>query len=183
MAYFNDEKLEKLAGKYGWNGKVLSSSKDYLFINNANLGSNKSSLNVSQNVTLKVEKTNNKIKNSLMISRTHNGSNNWPDGDNINYARILVPLGSTLISAEKDGYSFTNEITIGEESGKTSFGYWNNTKVGATQTIILNYYLPNYFSYYDILIQKQSGSIADSFNLIINGKQGFNKKIQKDIQI
>jgi hypothetical protein len=112
------------------------------------------------------------IINTLTIKRKHHGLNGaiFTGVNNVNFLRIFVPKGSRLISA--DGFSipdaslfekpeadwehdldllFNEETTeidpnsgtmISEESGKTVFGNWTQTRPGETSTITFIYELP-----------------------------------------
>ncbi len=112
------------------------------------------------------------VENTVTIKRTHHGLKTalFSGVNNVNYTRLYVPKGSELLSAS--GFSIpadtlfdipdedwivdddlyfaaTRETThkesqtaITEESGKTVFGNWVQTKPGTTSETIFTYRLP-----------------------------------------
>jgi hypothetical protein len=112
------------------------------------------------------------IINTLTVSRTHEGIQGalFSGVNNVDYVRIYTPRGSELLSAsgfnapDEDLFEFTEEdwtvadalyfsestkrthtqtgTDIFEESGKTVFGNWVQTKPGTTSTYTFSYRLP-----------------------------------------
>lgn len=162
-----DSTLSKIVERNNWNGRVKQTEGDYLYINNANLGGLKSSLNVKQEITLKTQvQKNGTILNTLTIIRTHQGDGAWPDSTNQNYTKVLVPKGSLLKS--KQGIE---EVNYQEELGKSVFGFWTTVAPGETKTFQISYLLPFKFEKekeYTLLVQKQPGSLPDQFNFILD---------------
>jgi hypothetical protein len=158
-----------------------------------------------------------KILNKLTITRTHNGINGamFTGVNNVDFLRIYVPQGSKLISASgftipdislfeapdadwtQDSDVLFNEenavvdpttsTIISEESGKTVFGNWVQTKPGETSTVTFTYELPfeistdvgllqtvknkvglNNGETYSLLVQKQSGILNRETNVTIS---------------
>lgn len=179
---FKDRALSNIVLKNNWAGEVKNTNSDYLYINNANLGGMKSSLNVKQKITLKSQIQDDKtILNTLTIVRTHQGNGIWPDGTNQNYTRVLVPKGSILQS--KRG---VEEIDFQEELGKTVYGFWTTVAPGETKTFEISYLLPfRKDNKYSLLVQKQPGALADQFNFILEGasRWKWNGVINQDKEI
>ena len=101
--YFSNETFQNIFSSYGWTGEILESSKDYLSVNNANIGGNKSDYFIEQK--LKLESTIDQagvVFNTLTITRKNNARPTDKAGENSNliYSRIYTPLGSRFISAE-----------------------------------------------------------------------------------
>lgn len=176
---FKDPDLMRVAQKYNWGGEVKQTSSDYLYINNANLGGMKSSLNVKQNILLKVKvQDDGNILNTLSITRLHQGTGAWPDGINQNYTRVLLPKGSVLVS--KQGI---DTVDFYEELDKTIFGFWTTVAPQESKTFQISYLLPFKIGpKYNLLIQKQPGALADQFNFILEGtsRWRWEGKIDKD---
>ncbi len=112
------------------------------------------------------------IINTLTVARTHEGVQGtlFTGVNNVDYVRIYSPRGSELISASgftppgEELFDFTEEeweiadalfftestkrthaqtgTDIFEESGKTVFGNWVQTKPGTTSTYTFSYKLP-----------------------------------------
>lgn len=150
-----------------------------------------------------------RVLNTLTITRTHNGISGalFTGVNNVDFLRVYVPKGSHLISASGftipdvslfeepgDDWSQDSDVLFGEEnatvdqgsgtivseeSGKTVFGNWVQTRPGETSTATFVYELPFQISTktgiiqavknkvglsggnaYSILIQKQSGVIS-----------------------
>ena len=176
---FKDSGLMKITRKYNWGGEVKQTSGDYLYINNANLGGMKSSLNVKQNILLKVKvQDDGSILNTLSITRLHQGTGAWPDGTNQNYTRVLLPKGSALVS--KQGI---DAVDFYEELDKTIFGFWTTVAPQESKAFQISYLLPFKIGpKYNLLIQKQPGALADQLNFILEGtsRWRWEGKIDKD---
>lgn len=178
-----NNQLENFINNNNWGGKVADSLEtDFLFINHANLGANKSSLKVKENVQLENVNLSNTSVDHLKITRTNQSDNTWPYGGNRNYTRVLVPLGTKLLSASQDGGDYTNNIEVATEAGKTSFGFWFETNVLSSKIIELTYQLPAGISgaKYSFYWQKQPGTIGDDLQIIANNKLIFNGWVDKD---
>lgn len=160
---------------------------DYLYINNADLAGNKSSFNVEQKVVLNTFiDTNGVVTDSLNITRTHHGTGEWPDGDNFNYQRIIVPKDSILIKADYDGKDISGQIDITQENDKTVFGYWFNTLIGETKVANISYQLAQKLPKvedYSLYWQKQSGVISDYLEVIVNSQKILQEYTDKDREI
>ena len=161
--YLNNNVAQQALADLDIDGRIKDSDSDYLYINNANIGGGKSSLNVSQEVTLNQKTAANPLENTLEITRTHHGNGVWPDADNVNYMRIYVPKGSTLVGTEG---SFELKETL-EENGKTVFAGWFNTEVASKRSTTITYRLPDRIDpkNYSLLIQRQPGANPDTVNL------------------
>ena len=193
MVKFNNDDLQKIALDENWAGTVWPNKKnvDYLQINHSNLGVNKSSLNVSQTAFYSIQKNNGKLTGELSITREHQGTYNWPDGDNVNWTRILVSDGAQLVSAKENNSDITGEIAVSKEADKTVFAFWYKTNVGSKTNINIKYNLPFYVESaegYELDLQKQSGILGDSYKVqfmdqvIFNGLLDSDKKLNAESQ-
>ncbi|MBU0646266.1 DUF4012 domain-containing protein [Patescibacteria group bacterium] len=159
------------------------------------------------------------ITNTVSIARTHHGmpNNLFNNVNNVDYLRLYVPKGSQLLYASGFSipdqslfetpdsnwlmdndlyYSQASQITdpdsgtdIFEESGKTVFGNWLQTKPGTTSVASFTYRLPftldtideadgffakvkNWLGFpatqnYTLTIQKQSGILERNYDVTI----------------
>ena len=182
LFYFYDDNKEKISMENNWAGDVKQVNGDYLYINNSNLGSNKSSLNVSEKFELNSSSLNNTITNTLTITRTHSGSYDWPDGENKNYMRILVPYGAKIISASLDNVDCLKYVETKKEAGKTEFALWVNIVPRSSRILSLSYTLPDNISKtnHTLYLQKQSGNLGDEAKVIIDGIVKFDGKLMFD---
>lgn len=161
QAYSINQKAEQAFIDLGIDGRVKDANSDYLYINNANIGGGKSSKNMVQETAIKQQFVGGRIENILTITRTHRGTGQWPDGDNSNYMRILVPKGSELMST--DGAFELH--TVGEEAGKTVIEGWFTTPVASKKNATIRYRLPTEITRdnYALFIQRQPGENVTSY--------------------
>ena len=152
------------------NGQVKGKSvnSDYFYIVNANLGGKKSSRSVLQNTKIfSTIAEDGSVKHSLAISRKHIGDGGWPDGNNENLMRILVPKGSKLISqAWENNQDEDQKILVTEEAGLTVFEVWFATPIGQEKILKIDYQTPVLAKngQYKIYHQKQPG--AQNLNIV-----------------
>lgn len=184
LAFFNDRGKQRIAKKLNISGEVIDSSSDYLLVVNANLNGGKSSLNVEQEVDYKVFKNSlGKTEASLKITRFH-ASNLWPQILNRNYQRVIVPLGSKLISANLSGEDITSEVSLSTQNGRTIFGYWFSLSPGEEKTVELTYELPLISDQrYFLIYQKQAGTISEQLHIERFSKKVFDGKFDQLIEL
>jgi hypothetical protein len=183
LAYFNDSKMQKLAKELNISGEIYPQSMDYLFVNNANLNGGKSSLNVEQSIRYSLQNRFDKLISSVSVNRKCKSG--WPDILNRNYTRIFVPLGSRLISAYLEDEDITNSINVEQDGSKTSFGAWFSVAPGEDKTLQIFYELPfekKSLTHYNLICQKQPGTIPDNLTIEIEGSSIYQGKLDKSIQ-
>lgn len=153
------------------------------------------------------------ITNTVTIKRTHAGNPESPftGANNVNYQRLYVPKGSVLKHAS--GFTIPNgslfetpdpnwivdpdlqfadasftidddsHTQIYEESGKTVFGNWTQTKPGATTVSTFTYTLP--FTFEHLLTKNKKTELVkawigletrESYSLIIQKQSGANAR-------
>jgi hypothetical protein len=184
----NDSIIEQSILQNNWGGAVQQSSSDYLAVNNANVtdltqqknGGAKTSLQVKESIDYQATQGNNGLTGNLTLTRSNTGNYAWPDGVNINWTRILVPVGSTLISAQMNGQDITSQIEVGTESGKTTFGLWINTSPKTSNVLDISYNLPISSSKYHLLLQTQPGNTGDNVQAVFEGITLFNGFLNHD---
>ncbi|MGA2666994.1 MAG: DUF4012 domain-containing protein [Patescibacteria group bacterium] len=187
--YFKDAQAEQKILAAGWGGQVDDLAElqsitgglipDYLNINVANFGGNKSSFSVSQ----QIEYSTAGKEADLSITRIHHGSDVWPDGVNASYIRVLVPQNSILKEATLNGRDILTSVDVDVESGKTTFGTTVDVGPGQAAVLKLQYELPENFQNYNLVFQKQSGATENSLNVIHSGKVLFNGEVKNDLII
>lgn len=193
LLYSRNDEAEDLINQFNWGGKITGTDRDYLNLSFANLNGHKTDLYINQQVRLKTEiKPDGSVINELSVTRK-NQMPKMPGTENSGFLKILVPLGSTLIS--NSGFSendlpklsennyeqdpdvaawqktvvkdITTDTSIGEEAGKTFFGNWVSTLGGESTTVKLTYKLPFKLSgldKYSLIWQKQPGSLETDFD-------------------
>jgi len=171
LFYAENSIVEDFFDGIGSAGKIIETSGDYLYLSDSNLGANKSSLNtitsVEQNILIE---NSGKANQSLTINKKHNGSYDWPDGENKNLLRIFLPLSAKISSANIEPRSLF---------GKTSVSYWQNTKPGEKSESKIEYSRDNAVNLsgqnfdYKVTIQKQPGIEFFDWNLYLKYPEGW----------
>jgi hypothetical protein len=178
LLYFDDNELQGEVEGRSWGGRIKESPFDYLMVVDTNIGGGKTDRFIESNFSLDVEiDENGDIVNRLRIEKKHQGLRGeiFSGVRNVNWLRIYVPEGSTLISAkgfsrpdqgyfkESKEFYVKNEIleetenkakidlgsgtNIYQESGKTVFANWSMVDPGEKIIIEIDYKLPfNIFS-------------------------------------
>ncbi|MGI6348098.1 MAG: DUF4012 domain-containing protein [Patescibacteria group bacterium] len=173
LLYFDNPELQKEVEYRSWAGEVKEAPLDYLMVVNSNIAGAKTDKVVESNYSLSSElRADGTIWNKLVIERQHpaNESNLFYGVRNVNWMRIYVPLGSTLVRAQgfvapdkeyfkkSEDFLEKNEILessenraeldlesgtkIYQESGKTVFANWTMLDPGQSQVIEIEYQLP-----------------------------------------
>jgi len=153
--YFKDAQMQKQAQAISWAGAVDQNwNKDYLMLVDANLGSFKSDYYVKRSIDYAVDLSAQIPKAHLKITYEHTAKQkDWMTRDYTDFLRIYVPENSWLISQKNfDGAKFGNEF------GRKYFGSIIRVPIGTSETIELDYSLPESIKNdYNLKIQKQAG--------------------------
>ncbi|MCR4314317.1 MAG: DUF4012 domain-containing protein [Candidatus Uhrbacteria bacterium] len=171
--YLADQELERQILAQGWGGEMKQTQGDYLMVVDTNLGGGKTDGVIQEHADLHVDVSQDgTITNTLTISRTHFGIQGllFTGVNNVDYLRVYVPKGSTLLEAS--GFSIPDQslfeipdeewtidddlayglltttvdpqsgTMVSEEHGKAVFGNWVQTMPGSTSTVTIKYRLP-----------------------------------------
>lgn len=144
-----------------------------------NWGGNKANMYLKKNYSLNMDiKSDSVVDYKYQIAVQNDSTENkYPQGDYINYMRVLLPSNAQILSIKglKD-----NKHNIYNENGYKVVGGWFNTSVNSNGTFEISYrvtrsedsYFPirndNYNYTMDINIFKQPGSKKDAYNLTIS---------------
>ncbi|MFH1583244.1 MAG: DUF4012 domain-containing protein [Candidatus Falkowbacteria bacterium] len=173
LFYFMDEDLQAQADNLGWTGRIKNTTGDYLSVINTNIAGGKSDRKIKQEIIHETKiQPDGSIIDDLTIRRVHEAIKREPFSGvrNVNWLRIYVPLGSTLLEASgfkpvdkiffdeemdglendpdvlaSEGVAQTDELTgtkIYNEFGKTVFANWSQLDPGETIEIKIKYKLP-----------------------------------------
>ncbi|MGE5425929.1 MAG: DUF4012 domain-containing protein [Bacillota bacterium] len=196
MLYFADPDLQAKAARYHLDGAMVNAPLDYLMIAHTNIAGQKSDRKMEEEIKHAVTiREDGSIVDTLTIKRTHTGIKReiLTGVRNVDWLRVYVPEGSTLISAS--GFSAPDQVYFDEpeaswesypevessesretidsksgtrvypENGKTVFANWVMTDPGETSVVTLSYRLPFHL---EGAIQEQSWlSLVDGF---LNGQ-------------
>ncbi|MDD4901033.1 MAG: DUF4012 domain-containing protein [Patescibacteria group bacterium] len=203
LFYFTDSGLENKALDLGWGGAMKKTAGDYLNVINTNIGGGKSDRKIEQRIIHRAEiKSDGSIIDNLTIIRAHNGVRGEPfcGARNIDWLRVYVPKGSTLLSASgfkpvdkiffkeinpswrddpevkaAEASAITDQssgVKIYNELDKTVFAGWSQVDPGQSESISLKYELP--FKLTDNTAkpsQKLLDQIIAKANAVINPEQ------------
>lgn len=161
LLYSRNPDLQALIREQGWSGELRHDWGDYVMVVDANMAALKTDAVIDRQIDYKVIEENNVLKAKLVIRYSHSGHFDWKTSRYRTYTRVYVPAGSRLIKAS----GFTqDEVTIGEELGKTYFGAFLSVEPGQIGQLVFEYELPNLlldnlkkFNNYRLTIQKQPG--------------------------
>jgi hypothetical protein len=171
--WFAQPEMQNQASKFGWAGETKSAPGDYLQIIHTNIAGQKTDAVMAEDVSHEVKiLADGSTIVTLIIKRTHQGIKGelFNGVRNVDYLRIYVPLGSSLIEAEgfripdpklfqipDVGYDQDPVIAKREEyevidrrsgtrtsveNGKTVFANWVQTDPGETSEVKFVYQLP-----------------------------------------
>lgn len=193
LFYSRDPAVQAHFSSFNWSGEVRDSDRDYLAVVNTNLGGTKTDLSMEQKISLQsVINGDDSITNTLNITRT-NPLPAKKDLENLDFLRVYVPVGATLISTQgfssvpvpdhlglgqetdSDILAWENatvkhvlsDTFISQEAGKTVFGNWLKVAGQDSKTVTVVYKLPFRLAdldHYSLLLQKQAGAVNQSFS-------------------
>lgn len=177
LFYFFDEETQKVAEEFNAAGRLKDYAYDYLHINDANLGGAKTDMFITRDVEQEIEKGVDGVVTKTLTINYHNpykGSNCNLEAGQLclngtyrDYVRVMVPLGSKLISVVG---SEVKENTL-EEDGKTVFDAFFTMRPESQSKLVFKYTLPANLdlSVYKLLIQKQPGLPTIKYTTLFNG--------------
>lgn len=180
MFYLFDENAQQGIQALNAAGKIKPFEGDYLHINNANLGGQKSNLFTTQ----KVDETYDVGKDGTITKTlTLEYKNDFPPSDcNLergglclnaelrNWLRIYVPKGSKIVESKGSEV----KMTTYDELGKTVFDGFLTVRPLGKKTFTITYTLPFKLddgSSLPVLIQKQAGTDGTPYTITVNGEK------------
>ena len=187
LLYLNNPDLQKMIENNNWSGKVESSQGDYLYVNNSNIDGGKSSVNMNELINLDASiGIDGMVTNKLKVERDYAIQNG--DKNNINFVRLGLPQDATVGQFKpiegnfeqfwNKGYKENKISWQTNEFSKTWLNFWMSTAENKKSQMTLDYF-PGYkltlgdsFDY-QILVQKQPGSLDDTFILKLNYPNGY----------
>lgn len=187
LLYFNDQHFQNLIEQSNWSGTVKHSIGDYLYINNSNIAGGKSSVNIDEALNLDVTvESDGTVANKLSINRSYvsrDGTDN-----NVNFIRLGLPEGTKVDSFSPVSGNFQQFWAKGYKNGqvfwptdefsKSWVNFWmstpSNEKSQADISYTSNYKITVVDNFaYQLLIQKQPGSLSDTVTLVIHYPVGY----------
>ncbi len=187
----NDPDAQKGIEALNWAGRVKDFNGDYLYVNDANFGGQKSNLFVVKNMDIEYTiGSNNTIKKKVTIEyknpKPYSDCNLERGGLCLNatlrnYQRLLVPKGSVLDSSKG------SQVKVGtsEDLGKTVFDAFFTVNPLGKATMTYEYTLPFKPSggKFPLLIQKQPGVDNIPTTIKVNGSKLPTIDLRSDVEM
>jgi len=199
---FSSPTIHNVFAVNGFSSSIWDSRKeeknnfnDFLGISEANFGGNKANYFIERSIVQEEKINEDGLVSSTVSISYANKSNDWPGGDYKNYTRIVLPLGTKLLSVSVDGEKRnivsaitdpliyekelfrvpeTLEVETTKEHGKTVFGFIINIPAKSNKAVAISYLLPKKFVleeslfFYNHKIFKQPGTENDPFRFSLS---------------
>ncbi len=185
LFYFHNDFAQKLAEKYNYAGRIKDYEGDYFHLNNSNFGGLKGNLYIKQKVVqdIKIDSEGKVTKNVDVTLTNPVKADGWLVSIYLNWMRLFVPEGSTLVSKK-----VFKDFTSGEELDKEVYRGFGPTYPKSSSTSNFTYQLPfkvKVGEKYKMLIQKQPGVNEIEMIIKINGvkKEEFKLTTDKELSI
>jgi len=178
----NNNQINSLLSENKWDGSLVDTEGDYLYVVNANLGGTKSNYYVENKMTYEINSMTRDglLRANLYLDYKNNAENDaWPGGPYTDYVRVLVKDGSKLTGAkiinntgeETDIFKDVVVSKVGVYSSfETSFKLLPKESI----RLVISYDLPQKASItkegssYSLYWQKQPGTGKDNYSFIFN---------------
>ncbi len=173
MVYAKDDILQRLIRERGWSGEMKASPEDYLLWVDANLGSLKTDRVIKRTLSYTIASSTKGYLATATMRYQHQGKTDWRTSVYRNYARVFVPLGSTMVGA-LGGRLEPGALGQGVENGRRWFGMYTSLAPGQTKELSFQYLLPPSITNaikqgdYQLFIQKELGTLSPGLTLNLN---------------
>lgn len=184
LFYFHNATAQKLVEKYNYAGRIKEDyDGDYFHLNNSNFGGLKGNLYLQQKVVQNIQiSPDGEVTKSVDVTLINPvKADGWLNSIMLNWMRVYVPKGSSLIS--KKVYK---DFTSGVEFDKEVYRGYGPTYPLNSSTFNFTYKLPFKIipgQKYKMLIQKQAGVGEIDMKIRINNvtKEEFKLKTDKEL--
>ncbi len=193
--YLADEDLEKVVKDMEVAGVMFEEpGADYIKVVDSNVGINKVNAWVKRSTKYSVDVTRSgHLQSTLEITWNNTAQNNtWPHGEYVNYVRVYVPTGVSIVKMEPE----LDEYDVDEEFNRTVITGLVHVPVKEKTSVKITYLLPKDFelgedSEYKLIWEPQPGleneDISFSLNLPVflksDYKTSFDRKLNWPIRI
>jgi UDP-glucuronate decarboxylase len=181
LVYLPNNPLGAVLEDNKWDGGLVKTDGDYLYVVNANLGGTKANYYIENGMEYEIlsETRDGLLRGRLTLTYTHtaNGSS-WPGGPYTNYVRILTQNGSKLtgavVSIGEESEDRFEEVVVSKVGNYNSFETPFVLEPGEVAELVFTYDLPASLSVtkdtrgYDLYWQKQPGTHGDNFSFKFN---------------
>lgn len=172
--HFFNSSLQNAVFEKGWSGTWAKTDGDFLAVVEANLAGMKSDRYIKRDINYRLQiweesKNNYKLNAKVVVNMEHFGDYNVPiSGKYSGYVRVYAPKGSML---KKSNVTTQKETS----SDYAIFGTIVKLDPGQKQTLEFEYEVPSEIfknNNYKLNLIKQSGTINDSYSIVVEGPQG-----------
>lgn len=191
LFYFFDESAQQAAESVNITGNLRSSDSDYFMVVDTNLGGAKQNLFITEDIAMDVQVADGKVTHNVTL--TYDNPAPWSNcnleagelclnGRYIDYVRIYLPKGSTLVEAlgfNEDTVKTSEDLDKTVVEGVFEFDPESRAKLKLTYE---SAYQPA--DDYQLLIQKQAGKKQPTYTVTFNNtdQQEFNLNTDKEIR-
>lgn len=187
LVHIPNNPLSALLDERGWNGRLVETEGDYLYVVNANLGGTKANYYVKNEMSYDVFSATRDglLRAELTLLYDHTGEDNtWPGGPYTNYVRVLTQDGTKLTGAKiifSDGSEedLFEKVILNNVGPYTSFEIVFELQPQQQSQLIFMYDLPETLvltkesTNYTLYWQKQPGTKDDKAAFKFNAPFGF----------
>ena len=155
-------------------------TRDFLAIVESNLGANKANGFIDRKIDYSVDVgKSNDLTANLKITYTNKSKVNvWPQGDYVNFLKILAPTTAFLIDYKDSSISKLDTVeSKAEENTLASFSTYVDIAANTTKTVTFTYSLGKTLKLeqapaYHLYVSKQPGTLNDQFSFALNLPDG-----------
>ncbi len=172
-AYASDANEQQLLQLKNWTGVLTPNTGDYVLWADANLGSLKTDAVMNRELSYSIAPSGtDKFVATAKMKLTNTGKFDWRTSRYRDYARVFVPVGSSLLKADPN-------IDQGVENGRQWFGTFLSIEPGHSGEISFTYNLPDNIAAqiksgdYKLNVDKEIGTIGTALTLGLD----FGKKL------
>lgn len=181
--YFNDQEMQKSAELANIAGKINEATgMDYFHLNDANMSSAKTNLFIRQKIKHEIISANNQVEHKVTVTYTNpsRASNcNLEKGDLClnapkyrNWFRFFVPQGSKLTKMTGSEIEAVQYEELGKQVFEGFYGDKYPLYAKSSLKTSVQYLSPiKPSSDYTLMLQKQPGTKAIEYELVVNGQK------------
>lgn len=184
LLYTLDQNVETAIANVGLGGTLRQDfTRDYLHVNDANLGGRKSNLYATEDVEqdIQVAGDGTVTKTVTITYKNPQSQDGWLNSVLPNWVRVYVPKGSQLITSE----GLEAKADPYEDLGHTVFAGYFQLRPQGVSKITFQYKLPfKVKGTYDLLMQKQPGTDGFLYDVKVGShEEEFYLKTDKELKI
>jgi hypothetical protein len=185
--YFTNDPINQLLKANKWDGSLVDTQGDYLFVVDANLGGTKANYYVKKKMDYQVSALTRDgvLRSTLKLEYNHTGKDSaWPSGPYTDYLRVLAQSGAKLTGAtikfdDKPEEDIFKKVVTNTQGKYVSFESSFVLQPLSKAVVTLNYDLGPEMSLtkgrneYQLYWQKQAGTQTDDYVFGMSKPFGF----------